>query len=106
MASNQELYYHLVLAAKVPTSHLDPLETLNRSLIDCTIKACNFLRQQSPTEPWGSLLPSLEKCRSLNHDGMLGKASLEEAFRDIGDKTLILHVASQNAGLLIRPSSK
>ncbi|KAK3947939.1 hypothetical protein QBC32DRAFT_382607 [Pseudoneurospora amorphoporcata] len=105
MASNQELYHHLVLAAKVPTSQPDPLEPINRSLIDYAIKACNFLRQQSSTGPWDSLLPSLEKCRSLNHDGMLSKSSLEQAFREIGDKTLILHVASQNAGLLIRPSS-
>lgn len=105
MASNQELYHHLVLAAKVPTSQPDALEPLNRGLIDCAIKACDFLRRQSSPQPWDSLLPSLEKCKSVNHDGTLSKASLEEAFRDIGGKTLILHVASQNAGLLIRPSS-
>ena len=52
---------------------------------------------------WDTVRRSLETCRTVNQAGRLNKASLLTAFQQLGGQdVLTLHIAEQNAGLLIR----
>ncbi|KAK0715578.1 hypothetical protein B0H67DRAFT_665770 [Lasiosphaeris hirsuta] len=100
MEPMETLYYHLVLPARVPGSRPRETKMIDRTLSQRMRKACHFISEQLPSGPWQSLLDSFTACYQLNC-GSLDTSTLVDEFRNIGDKTLILHVVEQNAGLLV-----
>jgi hypothetical protein len=101
MASLESIYYHLVLPPRIPGSRPADSHELNKSLIQRLRKAVDFTAKALPI-PGGlqEVSDSLTECYKLHLKG-LDKASLVDAFSCLGSQTLILHIAEQNAGLLI-----
>jgi hypothetical protein len=94
----------MVLPARLPGSRPKETAAIDRALTQRLRRACDFVSNQftdSRSKPtWQSLAESLDDCYVLNN-GSLDEAALVAALRVIGEKTLMLHVNEQNAGLLI-----
>jgi hypothetical protein len=109
-ASLESVFNHLVLPPKLPGKRDCDIEEVERHLTTRLLNATNTLRDLSSDDSakaWDSIHRSLEICNIVNQDGRLNKKSLLDAFRGLQHKDgLILHVAEQNAGLLVRQHSK
>jgi hypothetical protein len=107
--SLETVFNHLVLPPKIPGEQdADPVSVghaiLNR-LGDAWHTITN-LCDPDLDKTWASVGQSLRSCLRLNH-GRLDKQSILQQFERFGpDVTLILHVIEQNAGLLIRQSTR
>lgn len=102
----ESLFNHLVLNP-CPPSHQDGrIDILERAISERVLDATNKLARL-PSTPYDDALQSLrrsiETCRRVNAGGRVNKVSLLTALRELkGSDIIIIHVASQNAGLLIR----
>lgn len=99
-------FNHIVLPARVPTKRDDNLAALETALTDRFIDASRVLRDCAEGDgyfDWDNVRRVLLSVKSINLGGKLDKRSLTlELGRLQYGELLILHVAEQNAGLLIR----
>ena len=100
------IFNHLVLPPKLPGTRDGDIGEIERQLAIRLINATETLRDLSndeSTEAWDYIQQSVKTCSIVNEDGRLNQTTLLDAFQRLQDKDgLILHVAEQNAGLLIR----
>ncbi len=110
MASATPLYEsliaHLALIPRPPGHQDARFDRVERAIIervlDVTVKLCR-LPDNPHVDVLESLRRSIDTCRRVNINGRLTRLSLLAAFRDLeGKDMIIIHVAEQNAGLLIR----
>lgn len=99
------VFNHLVLPPRVPGGEDADIEAVSGNVLTRLIRACETVSELTDP-PWSeafrSLQSSLFTCRLLN-GAYLDRSAMLERFRDLEqDQTLILHVAKQNAALLIR----
>lgn len=99
-------FNHLVLPARVPSKRDDDLAEIEVAIINRLTDACRVLRDSGSVDSyneWDNIRRVLVTVKDLNTGGRLEKLTLLRNFRSLeqGD-LLILHVAEQNAGLLIR----
>lgn len=102
------VYNHIALPPKLPGKRDTDVASVEKQLVNRLIKAADILGstlEGEYGETWKYVRKSLEMCRELNSGGVLEKARLLEAFKSIqscDDKSLILHVAEQNAAIIVR----
>ena len=100
------LFNHLALPLQLPGKHESKIEEIELALTIRLLDATRYLRLltgNDASEMLDYIRRSLETCKLVNANGRLNKSSLLNAFRGLERReVLILHVAQQNAGLLIR----
>lgn len=99
-------FNHLVLPARVPSKRDDNLADIEAALTDRLLEATRILRDSTDSDgylDWDSVRRILLTVKDLNLGGKLDKLGLGLEFHrlDYGSP-LILHVAEQNAGVLVR----
>lgn len=99
-------FNHLVLPARVPSKEDDNLADIEVALTDRLLEATRILRDSTDSDgylDWDSVRRILLTVKALNLGGKLDKRALTLEFHRLEyDGVLILHVAEQNAGLLVR----
>ncbi|KAK7415019.1 hypothetical protein QQZ08_012459 [Neonectria magnoliae] len=108
MASQHEplldaVFNHLVLPPKLPTEFDGDDVSLIDNLGQRLLAACGTLRKLCHFEDgrvWDTLEASMQATRALNHE-FLAKNDLTWAFNRLGKEWLALHIAKQNAALLV-----
>ncbi|KAF6823338.1 hypothetical protein CPLU01_11478 [Colletotrichum plurivorum] len=108
---NDALYSHLALPAQLPQRRehdrqLRMVETsLVKRLVDATKVMAGSSSDKSNRQYWESLHRTLIACQELNRGGRIDKSNLIRELQQLGPSgCLILHVESQNAGLIVRRS--
>jgi hypothetical protein len=105
-SSLELVFNHLVLPPKLPQSRDADIEDIESQIIIRLLDATGILKTLAngkSAEAWDHVWASLETCRVVNDDGRLNRATLQDAFQTLQKREgLILHVAEQNAGILIR----
>lgn len=106
----ESVFNHIALPPKLPgeqDSRIDEIETaLTARLLDA-VGILQGLLSDEYIPTWDHIRRSLEIASIVNQDGRLNRTSLVDAFSKLKEKQgLILHVAAQNAGLLIRREVK
>jgi hypothetical protein len=100
------LFNHFVLPPRLPGKQDSRIEDIEHSLITRVLLASRTMRDLVNIDfrdRWDSVRRSLQTCKVVNLGGKLDKKSLVAEFRSLqSEDILILHVAQQNAGLLIR----
>jgi hypothetical protein len=100
------LFNHVVLPPRLPGKQDSRIEDIEHGLITRVLHASRTMRDLVNVEfrgRWDSIRRSLQTCKVVNLGGQLNKMSLVAEFRSLqSEDILILHVAQQNAGLLIR----
>jgi len=104
------LFNHLALPPNLPQRQDANLAQIEASLVDYLLIASRVLRDLPNHDcygTWESIRQCLTACKTLNVHGRIDRTILlrELRYLKLGD-FLILHIASQNAGLLIYRSSK
>ena len=104
------LFNHLFLPPQLPYRDDSQNGTGDRALVEHLIEACRLFRDLNHTdyyEPWSTVLRTLRTFASLHRkNNSLSKNALQSAFDDARDGAiLILHIAIQNSGLIIRKVS-
>ncbi|KAG8525228.1 uncharacterized protein KY384_008872 [Bacidia gigantensis] len=104
------LHHHICLPPKVPYANDAGDEKGQLALLNFVVDQSRDFRDRLPEEyykAWTAVYRALRVCRRLHGDAdALTKESLQVAVRDmIESDTLFLHIATQNAGLLIRKDS-
>lgn len=102
----ESLVNHVVLPPRLPGKQSPRLDKIGQSLLDKMIDATRDMARLPEIQSintWECLRRSLQTCKSLNEGGKLNASSLSATFREmVGQDTIILHIAEQNAALLIR----
>ena len=102
----ESLVNHIALPPRLPGKADSNLDQIQYALTGYLIDASRTLRDQTNGEfsrQLESIRITLCTCRILNAGGKLNKTSLLTHFRKLERKDyLILHIAEQNAGLLIQ----
>ncbi|KAF7513904.1 hypothetical protein GJ744_006518 [Endocarpon pusillum] len=102
----ESLVNHVALPPRLPGKEDNNLDQIQYALTGYLIDARGTLRDSSNGEfsrEWESVRTILHTCKILNTGGKLNKTSLVTHFRNLDRKDhLILHIAEQNAGLLIQ----
>jgi hypothetical protein len=100
------LVNHVALPPQLPGKADSNVDQIQHALTSRLLDASRTLRDQTKGEfssQWESIRNILHVCRTVNAGGKLNKASLLAEFGRLERKDfLILHVAEQNAGLLVR----
>ena len=100
------VFNHIVLPPRLPSKKDAQLHKIENALTDRLLNASRVLIDHANIEyndQWNCIRRSLESCKAVNVGGKLNKASLLTQFRNLQRKEiLILHIAEQNAGLLVR----
>ena len=103
--SVESVFNHLVLPPKLPGQQDIDIVSIQQSILNRLIHACNTLRKltsQDFMETWTSVHQSFLVSLNVNA-GCLEKASLLQEFSALRQKDLlILHIVEQNAALLVR----
>ena len=106
MSSLERVFNHIVLPPKLPSKKDSRLYEIESALTQRLLTASRLLRDHVNVEyhdQWDCIRRSLESCKAVNLGGKLNKNSLLTQFRNLQRKDiLILHIAEQNAGMLIR----
>ena len=103
----ESLVHHIALPPQLPQQQ-ERLSTLNKiqdALLDHLLAATNILDALHLGTPWHCIRRSIQTCKTINSGGTINKTALLAAFRELengSDEVLILHVAEQNAAVLIR----
>lgn len=102
----ESLFNHLVLNPCSPSRQDGRIDIIERAISERLLDATSKLARL-PNIPYNDALQSLrrsiETCRRVNAGGRINKVALLTALRELaGSDMIIIHVASQNAGLLIR----
>ncbi|KAI9771414.1 MAG: hypothetical protein M1839_002804 [Geoglossum umbratile] len=104
----ESVFNHIALPPRLPAKQEDRADQIRieRALIDLLLYAVRTLRDIKGcgfSGYWESISHALQTCGTLNSGGKLDKTALFEEFTRIPVvRFVILHVAEQNAGLLIR----
>ncbi|OLN95466.1 hypothetical protein CCHL11_05173 [Colletotrichum chlorophyti] len=109
-AVQDALYNHLVLPAKLPQQRDLDVRLVENALVERMIGAAKVmcgigLPDHAPADgkAWEALRQALVACRYLNRSGRVDKTSFLRELQQLGpDGSIILHIESQNAGLIIR----
>jgi hypothetical protein len=106
MSVFMEVFNHLVLPPQLPGKQDDNIESTGDAIIVRLIQATSTLSRlvsQEQTSPWHAIRQYIRRYQSLHVHGRLEKLSLISEFRNFNrEQTLLLHVAEQNAALLVR----
>jgi hypothetical protein len=105
MASLEELFNHLVLPSKVPGQQDQELAVLEDAILHRLADSCaTFLGSDNSqlTRVWAPVAKCLDTARHLNQDGLDQDSLLDKLTNIDADDYLILYVAKQNSGLVIR----
>ncbi|XXH01215.1 hypothetical protein Hte_007569 [Hypoxylon texense] len=101
----RNLFYHVALPAKLPQRSDPNVEDVERALVDLLIVASeqmSYVQQGERQQAWNCIKQSLLCCKSFNIGGKLERGQLYSHLRNLHQSEfLILHVAAQNAGLII-----
>ena len=105
----QSLFNHIALPAKLPQRQEYGIDDIEHALVDHLISAAKGMRDCQEGEYyriWESLRRTLESCKSLNIGGRVERTQLISYLKKMQTSDLIiLHIATQNAGILIhRPT--
>ncbi|KAL8827548.1 MAG: hypothetical protein Q9191_003115 [Dirinaria sp. TL-2023a] len=102
----ESLIHHLALPPRLPGEQEACLDTIERELSNRMLNAIRILSKVASGDQyqkWDTTRHVLQTVKDLNAGGRLNKASLLTEFRRLElNSFLILHVAEQNAGLLLR----
>lgn len=100
------LFNHVTLPPQLPGKCDHKIEEIEAALILRLLNASRELRDLVHNDfavQWDSIRQSLQICKAVNAGGKINKASLVTEFQKLEhNDILILHIAEQNAGLLIR----
>lgn len=100
------VFNHLVLPPQLPGKNDDSAEDVEQDLTRRMTDAVKTLRNNSDsdtTAAWQSIEESLQALHSITEDSHIKKVSLLSCLRELqSGHAIILHIALQNAGLLIR----
>jgi len=101
------LYHHIVLPPQLPQSADKEGGVCERALLDHVIQACRAFRSLSDLKlqpQWDHVVQCLSNSASFLTPKSLDHALLQRAFTDLalGGGVLLLHVANQNAGIILR----
>lgn len=100
----EDVYNHIALPAHLPTRQDSRIDKIEGAVFDRVLNASVKLSGLFPDD--GSLISlyrSLKTSRRVNMSGRLSKASLLSAFKELKSTHFILiHVAEQNAALVLR----
>jgi hypothetical protein len=106
----ESVFNHIALPPLLPSKQETNLDKIELALAQKLLDASRTLRDSTNERfgsEWDSVRRSLESCILLNTGGRLNQTSLLAAFRELDvNGLLILHVAEQNAGILIRHDIK
>jgi hypothetical protein len=101
----ESLVNHVALPPRLPGKADSNVDQIQNALTNYLLDASRILRDQTNGEfsrQWERIRNILHICRSLNAGSKLNKSSLLAQFGRLKrEDFLILHVAEQNAGLLI-----
>jgi hypothetical protein len=110
MAPLVDVFNHLVLPPKVPGAQDKNIEAIGEDVVGRLIQATSTLSKLSDHEQsssWKAIRDSLRRFRSLHERGRLEKPSLLLEFSNLRPgQPLLLHVAEQNAALIVRYNDK
>ena len=110
MSVFMEVFNHLVLPPQLPGKQDVKIETTGDAIIVRLIQATytlSRLASQEKTSPWYTIRQYLRRYQSLHANGRLEKLSLISEFRKFNrEKPLLLHIAEQNAALIVRYNAK
>lgn len=99
-------FNHVALPSRLPGKGDNKIDIIERVLTDRLLDASRTIRDHTRNEfgdSWDYIRRSLGICKVVSAGAHLNKISLLSAFRKLEHRELlILHVAEQNAGLLIR----
>lgn len=100
------VFNHLVLPPQLPGQDDDSAEDVERDLTRRMTDAVKILRSNSGSDTaavWQSIEESLQVLHQITEDNHINKATLLSCLQGLQpDHAIILHIALQNAGLLIR----
>lgn len=105
----ESLVAHIALPPKLPTKQDPALNQIEKTLATYAVKASSNLRdllvRDESLTHWDSIRNLLQTSLRLNAGRSLDQDMLVQAFSTLRtEHSLILHIAEQNAGLLIRKS--
>ena len=110
MSELLQLYQHVALPRDVPGKEDRNLFAIGDELLARLIYAVKTLRDEAPvdhTSLLDAIRLTLETSKALNVEGKVDKSLLAKEIEGLGDNhALCLHVAEQNAALLIYKKSK
>ncbi|KAL9125857.1 MAG: hypothetical protein Q9217_005002 [Psora testacea] len=102
----EALIHHVALPARLPGNQDNRIDQIERALTDRLLDATRTLRDLTNgplCHQWEPIVNLLQTCKDVNAGGRLNKSSLVTKFRTLERKDyLILHIAEQNTGLLVR----
>ena len=102
----ESLTHHVVLPPRLPGRQESRLDSIDQGLNEGLLESARLMRDLMEDlfrDQWDDVRRILLSCKLLHRGGKLTKATLLSAFRGLkGDDALILHIAEQNAGLIIR----
>ncbi|KAI1412715.1 hypothetical protein F5Y13DRAFT_199582 [Hypoxylon sp. FL1857] len=104
----RSLFNHVALPPKLPSGSESNTDEIERGFIDRLIVAAKLMRDTQDGicwDVWDSLRRSLLLSKSLNIGGKLERTQLASHLKQLRDgDAIILHVATQNAGIIIHKS--
>ncbi|PWY88227.1 hypothetical protein BO70DRAFT_331486 [Aspergillus heteromorphus CBS 117.55] len=100
----ERVFDHVVLGPQLPGRHDAEIVHVEGNLLARMLNASDIMSQLEPeSETWKSVRESLIACQEVHVDGRVVGENLVLALQELVCKRLIiLHIAEQNAGLLIR----
>ena len=105
MALVESVFNHFVLPPKLPGQLDTNTEVIEHNILTRLIRACDTVSKlvgQEFAETWIFIRYSLRACLNVTQ-GRLDKTLMMQEFHNLQPKgILILHVAKQNAALLVR----
>ncbi len=101
----RSLFNHIALPAQLPQqqeSNIGDIESALVSHLIYVVKAMRDAQEGKYREVWDSLRRTLQSCKTLNIGGRLERTQLMSHLRQMQISDLIiLHIATQNAGIYI-----
>lgn len=100
----ESLFNHLVLPVKTPVRQDLNLDILEKDILQRLARACEFFIQTESrfSRTWVHLENSIRICHKLNQRGLDNGALVEEFSALRPNAHLILHLAKQNAAVVLR----
>ena len=110
MSVLMEVFNHLVLPPQLPGKQDTNIESTGGAIIIRLIHATSTLSRlasHGQTPPWYAIRQYLRRCQCLHINGRLEKRTLISTFCNFNEEQpLLLHIAEQNAALIIRYNSR
>ena len=104
-----EVFNHLVLPPQLPDKQDTNIESIGDAIIVRLIQATSTLSRltsQEQSSPWYAIRQYLRRCQHLHENGRLEKQTMISKFLNFDqEQPLLLHIAEQNAALIVRYNS-